>query len=232
MNKELFKEVFKSGWLLSTFALAGVMLLNIVYTQTLDRIADNERVALMARLIEVVDEGGHDNDLLADTIELPASLFHSNKPVTVYRARKQGIPTAAIFVVSTSKGYAGTIQMVVGVRMDKTLSGVRVVKHTETPGLGDKMEIQKSPWILGFNNTSMSHPKLSQWAVKKDGGYFDQFTGATITPRAIVGAVKHVVIWANEGNHLASVFEKAMTVKTLNKNQASVPQPEFKEPES
>lgn len=206
INKEQLKKVIKSGWLLGAFALAGVILLYNVNTQTLDKIAENERAALMARLMEVIDEGSHDNDLLTDKVILPAEGFKSSKQVTVYRAKKQGRPTAAIFVTTTSKGYAGTIQMVVGVRMDKTLSGVRVVNHRETPGLGDKMETRKSPWILSFDNTSLQQPELSKWGVKKDGGYFDQFTGATITPRAIVGAVRNVLIWSNEGNNLSSVF--------------------------
>ncbi len=206
INKEQLKKIIKSGWLLGAFALAGVILLYNVNTQTLDKIAENERAALMARLMEVIDEGSHDNDLLTDKIILPAEGFKSSKQVTVYRAKKQGRPTAAIFVTTTSKGYAGTIQMVVGVRMDKTLSGVRVVNHRETPGLGDKMETRKSPWILSFDNTSLQQPELSKWGVKKDGGYFDQFTGATITPRAIVGAVRNVLIWSNEGNNLSSVF--------------------------
>ncbi len=206
INKEQLKKVIKSGWLLGAFALAGVILLYNVNTQTLDKIAENERAALMARLMEVIDEGSHDNDLLTDKVILPAEGFKSSKQVTVYRAKKQGRPTAAIFVTTTSKGYAGTIQMVVGVRLDKTLSGVRVVSHRETPGLGDKMETRKSPWILSFDSTSLQQPELSKWGVKKDGGYFDQFTGATINPRAIVGAVRNVLIWSNEGNNLSSVF--------------------------
>ncbi len=211
INKETlgkFKKVIKSSWLLGAFALAGVILLYNVNTQTLDKIAENERAALMARLMEVIDEGSHDNDLLTDKIILPAEGFHSSEQVTVYRAKKQGMPTAAIFVTTTSKGYAGTIQMVVGVRVDNTLSGVRVVTHRETPGLGDKMETRKSPWILSFDNTSLQQPELSKWGVKKDAGYFDQFTGATITPRAIVGAVRNVLIWTNEGKNLSSVFSQ------------------------
>lgn len=208
MNKSIFIKVAKSGWLLAVFALAGVILLNVVKTQTKDKIAENERAALMARLLDVVDKNSHDNDLLNDVIKLPAESLHSSQPVTIYRARKQGLPTAAIVVMTTSKGYAGTIQMVVGVRMDKTLSGVRIVKHKETPGLGDKMEIRKGNWVLDFDNTSLQQPDSSKWAVKKDGGYFDQFTGATITPRAIVGAVRNVLVWANEGNNLSSVFSQ------------------------
>lgn len=206
MNNELLSQMIKPTLLLGAFALVGVVLLGIVNLQTIDRIADNEREALMNRLQEVVDEGSYDNDLLHDKIELPADGFRSNQPVTVYRARKQNQPTAAVFVTSTAKGYAGTIQLVVGIRMDKTISGVRVVRHNETPGLGDKMEMRRSPWVLGFDNTSLRQPEFSQWGVKKDSGYFDQFTGATITPRAIVQAVRDVLIWADNDQHLAVLF--------------------------
>ncbi len=206
MNKELLKNISKPAIILALFGFVGVLLLSIVNQQTLARIADNERAAMMKLLMEVVDEGSHDNDLLNDKITLPANDFNSSEAVTVYRARKQGQPSAAIFVTNTLKGYNGSIQIVVGVRIDNTLSGVRVVKHKETPGLGDRMETRKSSWILGFNNTSLHQPELSQWAVKKDNGYFDQFTGATITPRAIVGAVRDVLIWTNDKDNLASVF--------------------------
>lgn len=213
MNSELIRQILKPTLILGTFALVGVVLLGIVNLNTIDRIADNERAALMKRLQEVVDEGSYDNDLLNDQIILPGDAFHSNEPVTVYRARLQDQPTAAVFVTSSSKGYAGTIQMVVGVRMDGTISGVRVVKHNETPGLGDKMEIRRSPWVLSFNNSSLSKPELSQWGVKKDGGYFDQFTGATITPRAIVRSVRDVLLWTKEEQHLAVLFTTPAPIK-------------------
>ena len=206
MNKKQLNLVLKPAIILALFGFVGVLLLSVVNQQTLHRIAENEREAMMKLLMEVVDEGSHDNDLLNDKITLPASDFNSSEPVTVYRARKQGQPNAAIFVTNTLKGYNGSIQIVVGVRIDNTLSGVRVVKHKETPGLGDRMETRKSSWILGFNDTSLHQPELSQWAVKKDNGYFDQFTGATITPRAIVGAVRDVLIWTNDKDNLASVF--------------------------
>ncbi|MEE9304282.1 MAG: electron transport complex subunit RsxG [Thiotrichaceae bacterium] len=206
MNKELFKNILKPTLMLGAFAFAGVLLLSIVNQQTLQRIVDNERAAMMKLLMEVIDIDSHDNDLVNDSIELAAEGFQSSKPVTVYRARKQGQPSAAIFVTNTLKGYKGSIKIIIGVRMDNTLSGVRVVQHNETPGLGDKMETRKSSWILAFDNTSLQRPELSKWGVKKDNGYFDQFTGATITPRAIVRAVRDVLLWTNKKDNLASVF--------------------------
>lgn len=209
MNSELLKQMLKPTLMLGAFALIGVILLGFVNLQTRDRITVNERQALMKRLQEVVDKGSYNNDLLYDKIELPGDFFNSNEVVTAYRARLDDKPAAAVFVTSTPRGYAGTIRLVVGVRMDGTVSGVRVVKHNETPGLGDKMESQKSSWILGFKDTSLLQPQISAWAVKKDGGYFDQFTGATITPRAIVQAVRDVLIWTREEQHLSVLFTTA-----------------------
>jgi len=208
MNKDILKTILKPALTLAVFGLAGVLILSTVNQQTLERIADNERKALMQLLMEVVDASSHDNDLLNDIITLPAETINSSEAVTVYRARKQGKPSAAIFVTHTLKGYNGSIKIIIGIRVDNTVSGVRVVQHKETPGLGDKMETRKSPWIFAFNNTSLQNPQLPQWGVKKDNGYFDQFTGATITPRAIVGAVRDVLIWTNEKDNLASVFQQ------------------------
>lgn len=216
LGKDTIRRVFKPALLLAMFALLGVLLLDMTNEYTRERIVENERNALMRQLMEVIDPASHDNDLINDRIELPGEWFHSRQPVTVYRARLQGKPGAALFVTSTDKGYQGTIRMVVGVRTDKSISGVRVVQHNETPGLGDKIELQKSPWVLRFNNTSLQQPELSKWYVKKDGGYFDQFTGATITPRAVVGAVRDVLIWSSEDNNLQSVFTYPKNTKIAN----------------
>ena len=201
-------KVFRSGALLALFALTGVSLLALVNQQTRDKIAENEYQALVALLEEIIPPQDYDNDLINDYITLPASVLQSDSAVTVYRARKQHENVLAIFVVSTSRGYAGIIKMIIGVKTDKTLSGVRVVSHSETPGLGDKMETRKSDWIKTFTGLSLQQPGVSQWAVKKDNGYFDQFTGATITPRAIVNTVKHTLLWAQKPQHLNDVFSQ------------------------
>ena len=122
----------------------------------------------------------------------------------VFLATKAGKPATAIFEVTTNRGYSGAITLLVGVSAtQQTVTGVRVVSHKETPGLGDKMEIRKTPpnktpWLYDFNNKSLGNPELSAWKVKKDNGDFDQFTGATITPRAIVNAVKSTLFYAQD----------------------------------
>ncbi len=209
MDKSPLSHILKSTYLLGGFAFLGVLLLAFTHQATQTKISDNERIALLQSLVAVMDKGSYDNDPITDQITLDASAFHSHAAVTVYRARQQKQPVAAVFVTTSPRGYAGSIKLVVGVRKDRTLSGVRVVSHHETPGLGDKMELSKSNWVLGFNNTSLQSPTKTRWGVKKDGGEFDQFTGATITPRAIVQAVRDVLLWCAEDDNFDALFHTA-----------------------
>jgi electron transport complex protein RnfG len=130
--------------------------------------------------------GQYDNDLLQDTVMVATP----DGEVTVYRARRAGQVEAVVFQ-TVGHGYAGAIVCVMGVSREGELLGVRVLKHKETPGLGDKIEPAKSPWIFAFDGKSLGAPPVDKWAVKKDGGVFDQFSGATITPRGVVRAVKN-----------------------------------------
>jgi electron transport complex protein RnfG len=141
---------------------------------------------MRASLQQVLPQQLYDNNPLEDTLAVEDG---DAGTVTVYRARKAGRVTACAYGVATNQGYNGTIKLLMGVDRDGTILGVRVVSHAETPGLGDKIEKEKSDWILGFNGHSIDHPGRARWKVKKDGGDFDQFTGATITPRGVVKAV-------------------------------------------
>ncbi len=130
------------------------------------------------------------------TISIPPSeLLGTENESLVYRARLQGKPVAAIFNSIAPNGYSGKIHLLVGVYIDGKIAGVRAVKHAETPGLGDALEVQKSRWILAFNGKSLDNPIRKRWLVKRDGGVFDQFTGATISPRAVVQAVKNTLLY-------------------------------------
>ncbi len=148
-------------------------------------IAEAEARDLRTSLQEVLPQGFADNDFLNDTV----SVARDGVPVTIYRARSGGEIRGAMFGVGES-GYSSIVQLIMAVDTDGRILGVRVLKHGETPGLGDKIEIAKSTWILGFDGRSLDNPAPARWAVKKDGGAFDQLTGATITPRAVVKAVK------------------------------------------
>jgi len=141
---------------------------------------------LQVSLAQVLPEGYADNDLLKDTIKVAGA---DGAPLTIYRARKAGAVNGAVFQVS-GRGYAGEIVVLIGVDASGRMLGARVIKHIETPGLGDKIEVAKSKWIRDFDGKALVDQPLEKWAVKKDGGIFDQFAGATITPRAVVKAVK------------------------------------------
>jgi len=184
-------KILYVGLMLAIFAIAATSLVSLTEANTRDRILENERQTLLAAINALVDSSEYDNDILSDTLLIPGSRQLGTKDFTdVYRARKEGSPIAAVFTSIAPNGYNGKIKLLVGVYSDGTLAGVRVIKHKETPGLGDKIDVKKADWILKFKGLSLTNPNESRWKVKKDGGEFDQFTGATITPRAIVTAVK------------------------------------------
>lgn len=187
----LAKHMLRTGLVLALFAVIGTGIVAYTFEQSRGRIAANERAALLEKLQVLIPAAEHDNDMLADKIEVTdRALLGSIKPVTVYRARKAGQPVAAVFTpVVAPDGYSGPIKLLVAVQYDGTLAGVRVIAHRETPGLGDPIEETRSVWILKFTGRSLADPQPDKWKVKKDGGVFDQFTGATITPRAVVKAV-------------------------------------------
>ena len=197
-QNKMLREIAKPAIYLFIFALAGVLILSLINAATQDRISANERIALLKNVNTLVASGLYDNDPLSDRVTLPADTLNSAVPVTVYRARKNDQPVAAIYVTTSPNGYSGKIRMVIGINADQTLAGVRVVSHKETPGLGDRIDAEKNDWILEFAGKSLQNPEPNGWAVKKDGGQFDQFTGATITPRAVVNMVRSTLLWSQE----------------------------------
>jgi electron transport complex protein RnfG len=184
-------EIGRSAAALGLVAIVGATLLAAVQLATADRIAAQERRVMLDQLGQVLPPAEYDNDLLADTLVIrDETHFPHGQDVLVYRARHAGDPVAVILDFRAVDGYSGDIRLLAGIRGDGSLSGVRVVAHRETPGLGDAIEAEKSGWILDFDDRSLGRPARSGWAVKKDGGDFDQFTGATITPRAVVDALR------------------------------------------
>ncbi len=204
--KQHFEAMKKSGVSLAIFAFISVLLVATTNSLTKPKIIENQARMLLEALNEVLPASHYDNDLAASKILLSPQKTGFPRNTPVYLATKQGKPVAAIFEVTTLKGYSGAVTLLVGIHSGShTISGVRVVKHKETPGLGDKMEIKKSDWVLSFNEKSLESPKSTKWKVKKDGGDFDQFTGATITPRAIVNAVRSTLLFAQ--NNMESLFQ-------------------------
>lgn len=172
------------GISLGVMALLASAALVFANHATREAIAAAAARDLQVSLAQVLPPGFADNDMLADTLQVGAG---SGK--RVYRARRRGAFAGAVFQTA-ARGYAGDVVLLLGVDREGRLLGARVIKHSETPGLGDKIEVAKSKWILGFDGKSLASLPARQWAVKKDGGAFDQFAGATITPRAVVKAVK------------------------------------------
>ena len=192
------KHMTGAAIVLALFAVVGTGMVAATYEGTKDRIAANERQALLDSLFTIVPQDRLDNDIVTDNLTVTdQKMLGTPKPVTVYRARKDGKPVAAVLAPVAPDGYSGNIRLLVGINHDGSLAGVRVIAHKETPGLGDPIEEQKSDWILGFDGKSLAEPEESGWAVKKDGGIFDQFTGATITPRAVVNEVHRSLQYFN-----------------------------------
>ena len=191
----IIKNTFSAATILGIFSLLGLGLTSFTFHKTETKIQENERLALLTNLKAVIPESLYDNDIVNDTLEVTDLNQDSTKPAVIYRARKKGEPVAAIMTVVTPFGYSGNITLLVAVKTDGTLTGVRTIAHRETPGLGDKIEIERSDWISSFDGKSLDNPSDTQWAVKRDSGYFDQLTGATITPRAVVGAVKNALLY-------------------------------------
>jgi electron transport complex protein RnfG len=192
----LQKHIIRVGLLLGLFAIVATTLVALTERNTRDQIKDNERQRLLDGINALIPHDQYNNDILQDTLILPATTaLGTEEPTEIYRARLDGEPVAAILTVVAPDGYSGQIKMLVGIYHGGTLAGVRVISHKETPGLGDKIDENKSDWILQFEGLSLSDPAAAKWKVKKDGGEFDQFTGATITPRAVVNAVKEALIY-------------------------------------
>jgi len=200
--------VVRSGVLLGLIALLGTALLAGVNALTHERILEQEKLRSLQQLNSVVAVASYNNDLLTDKIEISdESYFRHPEPVTVYRARMDDDPVAALMIVTAPDGYNGDIKILIAIDIDGTILGVRVISHRETPGLGDPIEIERSDWILSFNYKSLLDPRDEGWTVRRDGGEFDQFTGATITPRAVVKAVHNTLLYFEANNKV--LFEAA-----------------------
>lgn len=191
--KGLLKHMSVTAGLLGLFAVLGTALVAVTFDVTREPIADSQRQALLKSLHELVPPALHDNDIFTDVLMINDPAMGTNKNVAVYRARMGTDNIAAVISPVAPDGYSGNIFLLVGVDYSGTLLGVRVVKHRETPGLGDAIEKSRSDWIEQFDGKSLSQPAADKWKVKKDGGDFDQLTGATITPRAVVAAVKRTL---------------------------------------
>lgn len=175
----------KHALVLGGFSLVATLLLALAYGLTKEPIEQSALADLRQSLEQVIPAGIHDNNPAVDSVQLKLD----GLSLRVYQARKAGHVTGVAFETSR-KGYSGDIRLLLGIDENGKLLGVRVLSHTETPGLGDKIEVARTDWITRFTGLSLGNPADEKWAVKKDGGPFDQFAGATITPRAVVVGIR------------------------------------------
>lgn len=200
------RQILLSGLFLCLFAVVGTSFVAVTEYNTRQAIAENERRVLLRNLHALLPADRLDNDIVSDTLLIPAAtLLGTENESLVYRARLRGNPVAAVFNSIAPNGYSGKIHLLIGVYIDGSIAGVRALKHAETPGLGDALEIQKSRWILDFDGKSLDNPAATKWLVKRDGGVFDQFTGATISPRAVILAVKNTLLYYRQ--NADSIFD-------------------------
>jgi electron transport complex protein RnfG len=191
-----YRQIIITTIILLLFALIGTAMVAYTFDSTREQISANERATLLRKLHRLIPPEQYDNILLEDSVPvMNEALLGTDRPVMVYRARKAGRPVALVIAVVAPDGYSGSIRLLVGINVDSTLSGVRVVAHRETPGLGDAIDEARSDWIHIFDGKSLDNPAPEQWRVRKDGGSFDQLTGATITPRAVVKAVRQALLY-------------------------------------
>lgn len=199
MPETILKHTSKTAMTLVAFALIFTLLMTFVYQVTKEPIAESQAAARIALFQQVITHDRYDNDILKDTVSIaPSKLLGNTTASTASIARMGNQPVAVILEAIAHDGYSGKIKLLVAINLDGTISGVRVLNHTETPGLGDYIDITKSKWIKLFDGESLNKTSASNWAVNKDGGVFDYMAGATITPRAVIKAVKQTLEYFEE----------------------------------
>ena len=190
MSEAILKHASKTALTLIVFALVFTALLVYVFNLTKTPIEQAEAKARLSLFGQIVPQNTHDNDLLKDAITIaPTELLGNTQAIIANRARMNNAPQAVILEAIAHDGYSGDIKLLIAIKYDGSIAGVRVLKHKETPGLGDYIDILKGNWIKLFDGESLIKVNNENWSVKKDGGQFDYMAGATITPRAVVKAV-------------------------------------------
>ncbi|KOO02104.1 electron transport complex subunit RsxG [Vibrio nereis] len=193
----MLNAIRKNGVVLAVFACASTGVVALTHYLTKDQIHQQEQAQLLSVLNQVIPHEMHDNDLYTSCTLVSDPVLGTEESMPVYMATLGGEPSALAIETIAPDGYNGAIKLIIGIEQDGTISGTRVLNHQETPGLGDKIDLRITDWILGFNGKQVTPENESTWKVSKDGGDFDQFTGATITPRAVVKSVKNTVQFVN-----------------------------------
>ncbi|WP_288739248.1 electron transport complex subunit RsxG [uncultured Rheinheimera sp.] len=202
----MLSSVGKNALLLGTAAVLCVFAVAAVNEITKTEIEQQQLASKLNTLVEVMPELAGNTDILKDCVGvLDTQLLGKDAKQKIYRYRTEGQLKAYLIETTAPDGYSGAIEVLAAISPDSEVIGVRVLSHKETPGLGDKVELRKTPWILSFNGQTVASAEDKSFAVKKDGGQFDQFAGATITPRAVVKAVKNAAVYIQQHPELASL---------------------------
>jgi electron transport complex protein RnfG len=191
-------NMVRNGAILALFALATTAMIALTSLITDSRIKEQAALQRLSILNQLVQSNQYDNAFQTDCTLINNEEALGKGDKLVYRARYQNTPQALVIEAVAPDGYSGSITILVGIGPDKEVLGARVLEHTETPGLGDKIDLRIDDWILSFSQKRLTSEQDNRWAVKKDGGQFDQFTGATITPRAVVNAVRKAAFYGSE----------------------------------
>lgn len=188
--------VVKGGLTLAVIAAICTVLVAATHRLTADRIVANEQAWLERSLQPALSGLFYDSGVTESKLIIsPPHDLPGSEAAIIYRVYAEDLPVAALFVISARDGYAGPIRILVGIDVQGTVSGVQVLEHRETPGLGDRVESTKSDWVKQFNGRSLLNPQPDGWAIRRDGGEFDQLSGASVTPRAIVKALRETLLY-------------------------------------
>ncbi len=189
-------SIWSSGLILAVLAAICTGLVAWTHQVTSGRIEQNRKDFLEASLAPALGGLYYDSELSKSAFEIqPPHALPGGGPITVYRVYSDAEPVAALFVVTARDGFSGPIRLLIGIEIDGRVSAVRVLEHKETPGLGDLIESAKSDWVEQFPGRSLNDPDRELWSIKRDGGQFDQLTGASITPRSVIKAIKETLLY-------------------------------------
>lgn len=207
-------SIWKSGITLAAIAAICTSLVAFTYHLTADRIAANDKALLEQSLAPALSDLFFDSGVSESRLVLsPPHELPGDEEALIYRIYAEGKPVAALFVVTARDGFAGPIRILLGVDMQGSITGIRILRHKETPGLGDKIESRRSDWVKQFPGRSIGNPEVTEWALRRDGGQFDALTGASVTPRAVVKAMRDTLVYfeANREQIFAALATESST---------------------
>ncbi len=207
-------SALKTGLTLGAVTGTCILLVMAVALSTREPVEKSQRRAALAQINEILSKDLYDNDPLTDVITVTAPVSLGGSDQTIHRAYLNGEPSALVMQAQTLDGYAGRIDLLVSVKASGEVLGVRVTYHRETPGLGDAIELRISDWVRSFTGKSLNNPEPPGWRVQRDGGQFDQFTAATITPRAVVDAVREALLYFEQNKQ--RLFSQTVPEKNNN----------------